>query len=383
MADNVSITAGSGTTIAADEPAAGAAAGAKVQRVKPMVGPDGEATDVSTANPMPISDAGGTLSVDDGGGAISVDDNGSTLSVDDGGGSLTVDGTVAVSGTVPVSDGSGSLTVDSADLGTTADAESESGNGSVIALLKRLRKLLEGTGKIIVTKIEGELPEGTKALGKVKVSTIEGEPKVKVSALEGEPKVKVAELPALPTGTNSIGKVKALEEALPAGTNNVGQVDPRGNVAHDAGDSGNPVKTGARARTALPTAVSQDDRADNISDKFGRQLTTVAPLDERVSATLNRVNTESGQLFAALTEGAYVVTAISVTNAHATVSTKVEILDGETVKWKGYAVAAGGGFVISDPNGLFVGTKNTKLNGKCATTGADVDISVSAYKIPA
>jgi hypothetical protein len=352
-----------------------------VQRLKMQFGKDGTAADVSTENPLPVNDAGGTLSVDDGGGAISVDDNGSTLSVDDGGGSLTVDGTVAVSGTVPVSDGAGSLTVDSADLGTTADAESESGSGSVIALLKRLRKLLEGTGKIIVPKIEGELPEGTKALGKVKVSTIEGEPKVKVSALEGEPTVKVGG--ELPTGTKSIGKVKALEEALPAGSNNIGQVDPRGNVAHDGADSGNPIKVGARARTALPAAVSQDDRTDNISDKFGRQLATVAPLDERTSATLNRTNTESGQLLAALAEGAYVVTAITVTNAHATVGTKVEILDGETVKWKGYAVAAGGGFVIADPNGLFVGTKNTKLNGKCATTGADVDITVSAYKIPA
>ncbi len=171
--------------------------------------------------------------------------------------------------------------------------------------------------------------------------------------------------------------------ALPSGTNNIGQVDPRGNKAHDEGDAGNPVKVGARARTALPAAVAQDDRVDAIADKHGRQLATVAPLDERVSATLNRTNETAGQLFAALAEGAYVVTAIMVDNASATVGTKVEILDGASVKWKGYAGVLGGGFVVSEPNGLFVGSKNTKLEAKCATTGADVDISVSAYKIPA
>src|SRR5215217_2406319 len=80
MADNVAITAGSGTTIAADD-----IAGVLYQRVKVTHGADGAATDVSTASPLPVSDAGG---------------------------SLTVDGTVAISGTVAVTDNSGSLTVD-------------------------------------------------------------------------------------------------------------------------------------------------------------------------------------------------------------------------------------------------------------------------------
>jgi len=74
---------------------------------------------VSNSNPLPIADAGGSLTVDNaalsvtGGGAeatalrvtlandstgvLSVDDNGSTISIDDGAGSITVDGTVAVS----------------------------------------------------------------------------------------------------------------------------------------------------------------------------------------------------------------------------------------------------------------------------------------------
>lgn len=49
MADNVAITAGSGTTIAADD-----ISGVMYQRVKIGVGADGAATDLSSANPMPI-----------------------------------------------------------------------------------------------------------------------------------------------------------------------------------------------------------------------------------------------------------------------------------------------------------------------------------------
>lgn len=46
-----------------------------------------------------------------------------------------------------------------------------------------------------------------------------------------------------------------------------------GDIAHDAGDSGNPVKIGAKAiTTALPTAVSAADRANAISDEYGRVL---------------------------------------------------------------------------------------------------------------
>jgi hypothetical protein len=50
MADNVAITAGSGTSIATDD-----IAGVQYQRVKVTYGADGSATDVSTASPLPVS----------------------------------------------------------------------------------------------------------------------------------------------------------------------------------------------------------------------------------------------------------------------------------------------------------------------------------------
>lgn len=50
MADNVGYTPGSGATVAADD-----IGGVLYQRVKPVVGSDGSATDISGENPMPIA----------------------------------------------------------------------------------------------------------------------------------------------------------------------------------------------------------------------------------------------------------------------------------------------------------------------------------------
>lgn len=61
---------------------------------------------VSNSNPLPVSDAGGTLTVD---GTVAIT---GPVAVTDNSGSLTVDGTVAITGPVAVTDNSGSLTVD-------------------------------------------------------------------------------------------------------------------------------------------------------------------------------------------------------------------------------------------------------------------------------
>ncbi len=53
MADNVTITEGSGTQIAADD-----VAGVKYQRVKVAIGEDGVANDLSSSNPLPVTVSG-------------------------------------------------------------------------------------------------------------------------------------------------------------------------------------------------------------------------------------------------------------------------------------------------------------------------------------
>jgi hypothetical protein len=58
-----------------------------------------------------------------------------------------------------------------------------------------------------------------------------------------------------------------------------GSVAVAGDVAHDAVDSGNPVKIGFRARDTLITAVVEDDRTDGVADVYGRQYTHSASHD--------------------------------------------------------------------------------------------------------
>lgn len=109
----------------------------------------------------------------------------------------------------------------------------------------------------------------------------------------GELQVDVLTIPALAAGTNNIGDVDVL--SIAAGTNYIGKVritdgtldsslvDETGSSAvdalavgggtpHDSVDSGNPVKIGFKALSALPTAVATADRANGIADLWGRQL---------------------------------------------------------------------------------------------------------------
>lgn len=63
MADNIDITPGTGKTVSTDEISIDGAT-AHVQRVKVVTGAAGSGTDVSSSNPMPVNDAGGSLTVD-------------------------------------------------------------------------------------------------------------------------------------------------------------------------------------------------------------------------------------------------------------------------------------------------------------------------------
>lgn len=60
-------------------------------------------------------------------------------------------------------------------------------------------------------------------------------------------------------------------------------------VDHDAADSGRPTKIGSKAANALPTAVANADRANAISDLFGRLL--VAHIDPGMQVHKNKTYT--------------------------------------------------------------------------------------------
>jgi len=77
--------------------------------------------------------------------------------------------------------------------------------------------------------------------------------------------VSIATAPALVASSAIIGNVR-IDQTTPGTTN--GTV-PAGNVAHDAADSGNPVKMGAKATSSAPSAVASGDRSNLYTDTFG------------------------------------------------------------------------------------------------------------------
>lgn len=183
--------------------------------------------------------------------------------------------------------------------------------------------------------------------------------------------------------------------ALPAGTNNIGDVDVvsgptgasaiqvQGTVAHDSPVGQNPVQIGLNARTTAPTAVGDGDVVRAQGDTLGKAVVLVGAVHDRhVRGTGTFTNTTAADIIAAAGAGVrIVVTSVLVTNAHATVGTKVEVRDGTTVKIQGFAAAAGGGFALCDPHGLFITTANTAATARAVTTGADVDVTLSGYTI--
>jgi hypothetical protein len=117
------------------------------------------------------------------------------------------------------------------------------------------------------------------------------------------------------------------------------------------------------------------------ADTLGKQVVLIGSIQERVTRGLtNYTNNSAADVIAAAGAGVrIIVMGVMVTNAHATVSTKVTIRDGTTSRITGYAAAVGGGFVIASAVPLFVGTANTAVSAICGTTGADVDVTVWGY----
>lgn len=304
------------------------------QRFKISQGADGTATDVSSAAPLFVKDALGIEKLE----ALATL-LGGTIKVSDGSGSITIDAPLATPVGVRLSDGTSAI-------GSTAQRLHVDDGGSTLSVD-------DGGGKLSVDDGGGSI-------------TIDGE----------------IETPQLLEWLENI--FYRLGESILVSV--TGTVDPRGNVAHDAADSGNPVKVGARALTSLIAAVSNNDRVDLTTDKFARLLSTVAPLDQLVSGSTNFVNATAADVIPAPgASTALVITGLKVVNGHATVGTKVEILNDATKIDIGYAGPLGGGWVTpSNSNGLFPPlTTNKALRAKCLTTGADVDVTAYGYKVPA
>jgi hypothetical protein len=123
-----------------------------------------------------------------------------------------------------------------------------------------------------------------------------------------------------------------------------------GNVAHDAADSGNPVKIGGVARTANPTAVAASDRVDIFCDDLGKQVVyPVAPRDRLVAAArVSLTSTTETTLIAAGGAGVFRDLVMLILSSEAATEVRVDVRDvtAGTVMFSVDLAPDGGGAVL-------------------------------------
>ena len=195
-------------------------------------------------------------------------------------------------------------------------------------------------------QVDAALPAGTNNIGDVDVLTVPTDPfgaNADAASATGSISAKLRFIAS--TGIPITGTVTVGSHAVTnAGTFAV-QAACAGDIAHDAADSGNPVKLGAKAKSALSglTLVAADDRTDLFADLDGAIITRPhCPLGDIVVGNASNTDGASTEVIAAAGAGIkQYLTSVTLTNTSATM-TYVEIKSGTTVRWRFPVPATGG-----------------------------------------
>ena len=159
----------------------------------------------------------------------------------------------------------------------------------------------------------------------------------------------------------------------------------QGQQAHGATTvAGSPVRIGAHTTTTDITAVTTDDTTDLVADINGKLVTMPYAVPERLWDGITGAMTGTSDVSIVATAGGGLrnyMTTLLCTNSHATVGTVVQIKDGSTNVFEGYAAPAGGGFSVTF-NSPLRGTANTAWNADNQTTGSNTYVSASGFIAP-
>jgi hypothetical protein len=188
---------------------------------------------------------------------------------------------------------------------------------------------------------------------------------------------------ALAVRNDTVSALAANGDYIPLTTDSSGRLRTIVSGPIDNGNavsSSPPVLIGTMAATSNPGGIAHGQMVRTLSDLIGRPVVTLHGLPENTFTGVSAadiVDTTSTQVVAAGGVGIRrYISAISVSNMHATVATRVDILDGATVVWTGPAAANGGGYTITFPQQIRC-SANTAINAQCGTTGAAVRVAIS------
>ena len=194
---------------------------------------------------------------------------------------------------------------------------------------------------------------------------------------------------ATQSGTWNIGTLTSITNTVTV-SGTVTASNTSGDVAHDSPDSGNPVKIGFQAETALPTAVANGDRSNGISDRYGRQLISHIDPGMQIWKSGEYTSTQTGTNIWVPTAGnRFVITQINIATGGTTAglvtiwgaqtATTVYAAGTDQVFFRGTLTPTANatpGALIQPPYPMFSDTLNDCLK---ITTSANMTIYIQVY----
>lgn len=363
MADNVDITAGTGTTIHADEYTHTTLGAGKTQLVKLADG----TLDAEAAIAADIGVKANALRV-----APANDITDGTYIGDIKFAEALPAGTAAI-GKLAANSG-----VDIGDVDVTSvPAPLNVVGGGTEAAALRVTVANDSTG---VVTVDGTVTANLSATDNAVLDAIAAS----VASADGKITACNTGAVVLAAGANAIGKLAANSGV------DIGDVDvtscanTSGDVAHDTGDSGNPIKVGGKAvsfdGTVPGTAVAEADRTNFITDLYGRQyVETAHPRYFNARADYGAAQTNATVQAAAGAGLKLYITDIMISNG--ATAGNITLLDGSggTVIWEIYTAINGG--CVANFKTPIVLTANTLL-AITSTTVTTHSIAVQGYIAP-
>lgn len=351
MADNITLNLGSGgDVLSADDDGI-----AKHQRVKIEFGEDGTFTPVATSSPLPVGDAGGSLTVDNAQLVL--------IAADTADIKTAVEGTLDVNIVSGAGSGGTAMTDDAAftpattsgtpaffmfdDVSPDSVNEGDAGIGRMSANRNQYVTIRDAAGN--------ERGLNVDASGNI---TVNG------------------------TGTFTVANGGTFAVQMATNT-------PVGNVAHDAADSGAPVKVGFKAETSPKgiTLVSDGDRADAYCDADGLLMvklnTSGADVISEAVSNTDGASTAFTNFSAVVNTKNYITAYTAFRTDAGSSMAYIDLRDGTagSVLWR-IPLPPTGGAVSPPYNGpcLFKTSANTALAFDVSSALSTVYISVSGYQ---
>lgn len=183
----------------------------------------------------------------------------------------------------------------------------------------------------------------------------------------------------------------AVNATLQAGANTIGAIsntsftasNTAGDVASGSSDSGNPVKQGAVAHTAAPTAVTDGQRVNLIADKVGKQVVVGSIRDLKGNQFTTITSSTSETTVVTQVASTFLdVYGCIIENTSATAS-KVTFKDSTagTTQFEIYVPAGDTrGFMLPESGAFKQTTVNTNWTATCGTSVASIVISMLYVK---